>query len=73
MGSYRNANDLAVKADSEGGLEAMIWGYGLSVKDLPPDAPHEVVEALKRLTTSAAEDLETLRAWLPDPDWSEFG
>lgn len=47
MSKYESSGELARKADYEGGLDAMLFGYGLRVGDLPDDT--EIVAAVKKL------------------------
>lgn len=41
MSRYNSCRELAQKMDNEGGLDGMIFGYGLTLEDLPDDMPLE--------------------------------
>ena len=41
MAKYNSGRELAQKADNEGGLDGMIFGYGLTLEELPDDMPLE--------------------------------
>lgn len=42
MSKYVSSSDLKQKADWEGGILELIFGYGLSAKDLPDDLPGDI-------------------------------
>ena len=49
MSKYASSGELAAKADWEGGLDEMIFGYGLELKDLPDDMPAHIVNAIAKV------------------------
>lgn len=63
MSKYTDSRDLAEKMYSEGGLPELLFGYGLSVRDLPDDLPASVEDALIRLMDSV-EDMELVEKYL---------
>jgi hypothetical protein len=50
---YASSGELARKADNEGGLDGLLFGYGLRVSELPDDMPAEIVTAIKKLLAVA--------------------
>ncbi len=62
---YESRQDLANKADYEGGILEMLFGYGLSVDDVPED-DQELRDAIAACLTikPALDHLESL---LPEP------
>jgi hypothetical protein len=63
MSKYESSRDLACKADNEGGLDGMVFGYGLAVADLPDDMPADIVEAIQKLL-AVTGDYEKAEAYL---------
>lgn len=69
MSAYGNRQELADKADWEGGIEDMLFGYGLSVDDVPEDDTElreAIGEALK-----ARMWIEKIRSLLPEPGYED--
>lgn len=66
MSRYENRQDFADKASWEGGLEEFVFGYGVSVDDLPED-DIELREALAEVL-KAGPALERLHNLLPDAE-----
>lgn len=64
---YESRQQLAAKAEWEGGPAEFIFEYGLNPDDLPGGTPPDVTAAVTRLATQAAADLETFRTWLDAP------
>lgn len=57
-------DELAAKADWEGGIAEAICIYGLAPVHLPADCPESVREAWERLYTEARNDIKTVEDWL---------
>jgi len=55
--------DLAAKADWEGGLCEAIFGYGLKSSDLPKNAPSEIKQAFRALE-AVKPQVDLLNKWL---------
>ena len=57
---YEHSAELGWKTDSEGGVPAMIFGYGLRMEDLPNDMPPHIRALVKKLNEAApaVEELE---------------
>jgi hypothetical protein len=77
VSKYNSRQELQDAAGREGGPARFIFGCGLEPgfgcgcglqpEDLPDGTPGNVIAAVTRLTTRAAADLETFRAWLDAP------
>lgn len=46
---YEHSADLGWKADQEGGLAELIFGYGLKTEDLPNDMPPHIRALVRQL------------------------
>ncbi len=46
---YGSKEDLANAIDWEGGIFALVLDYGLSIEDLPPNTPEDIIEAFNEL------------------------
>jgi hypothetical protein len=46
---YATSAELAEKADDEGGIAKLIFGYGLSMEDLPLDLPTHIRGLIRQL------------------------
>jgi len=66
MATYENRQELADKADYEGGIEEMLFGYGLSPSDVSAE-DIELREAIAAVLL-AEPALERLRNLLPEPE-----
>ena len=60
---YNSCRELGQKMDSEGGLAEMLYGYGLSVEDLPDDMPATIREQVEFLLT-AQEAHDNVQSYL---------
>jgi hypothetical protein len=49
MSRYEHSADLGWKAGCEGGVTELIFGYGLSMEDLPNDMPPNIRALVKQL------------------------
>ncbi len=63
MSSYNSSRDMAAKMDSEGGLAEFIFGYGLSLDNLPADMPEEIRDGMEYLL-GAYETYSKVQQWL---------
>lgn len=66
MSLYQNRQEIANKADWEGGLFDFIFGYGLHIDELPED-DIELREALAEVL-AIEPALERLKNLLPEPN-----
>lgn len=64
---YEDSQELADKIDWEGGLTAFVFGYGISLEDLPGDMPGDIRDAFARIL-AVHEDIRLIREYLPEPD-----
>lgn len=62
---YNSSRELAQKADYEGGLDGMIFGYGLSLDELPDDMPEEIYLAIQRVL-EVKEDFDRAARFLDE-------
>lgn len=69
MSYYRNRQDIANKADYEGGVLELVFGYGLFVEELPED-DIELREALEDLLKMRPV-IERFNALLPEPGYDD--
>jgi hypothetical protein len=72
---YEHSADLGWKADCEGGVAEMIFGYGLCMEDLPNDMPPEIRAHIKRIlmVKSALEAVEQyLEKAVNDYDYRDY-
>lgn len=46
---YEHSAELGWRADREGGVAELIFGYGLSVEDLPNDMPPHIRAFVRKL------------------------
>lgn len=69
MARYDSRQEVADKADYEGGPLDLVFGYGLSVDDLPEDDT-ELREALRDLL-ACRPAIERFEALLPEPGGDE--
>ena len=60
---YEHSADLGWKADSEGGVAELIFGYGLRMEDLPNDMPPEIRRKIRQLI-AVEPVLEDVRKYL---------
>lgn len=65
MARYDTRQEVADKADYEGGVLGFVFGYGLSVDDLP-EADLELREALRDLL-ACKPAIERFERLLPEP------
>lgn len=65
MTRYDTRQEIADKADYEGGVLDFVFGYGLSVDDLP-EADLELREALRDLL-ACKPAIDRFEALLPEP------
>lgn len=66
MSRYENRQDIADKADGEGGMLDFIFGYGLTLDDLPEgDEELRTAVAAVLAVGPAIDHLESL---LPEPE-----
>lgn len=63
--AYSNVYELASKADWEGGITEMLYGYGIDIDDLPSDTPLGIVEDFKR-ALAAAPAINRISEWLDE-------
>lgn len=49
MSRYEHSADMGWKADCEGGVAELIFGYGVRMEDLPNDMPPEMRRKIKLL------------------------
>jgi hypothetical protein len=68
VATYANRHELFCKADYEGGILELIFGYGLSLDDLPENDP-ELRQAVADVL-AAGPAIERLE-WMLDLDHSE--
>lgn len=66
MSKYQNRQEVADKADWEGGLLDFIFGYGLHLDELP-EGDVELRNAVADVL-AVGPALERLKALLPEPD-----
>lgn len=66
---YESRQELSSKADYEGGILDMLFGYGLSVDDVPEDDV-ELREAIAACL-AAKPAIAHLESLLPEPDDEE--
>lgn len=70
MATYESRQELADKADYEGGIAEMLFGYGLHPDDVPEDdveLREAIAEALK-----AGPWIEKINGLLPEPGQEEY-
>jgi hypothetical protein len=60
---YEHSADMGWKADSEGGVAELIWGYGLRMEDLPNDMPPPIRAKIRELL-AVTPALEEVRRYL---------
>lgn len=60
---YNSVFDLASKADWEGGIEELMFGYGIDVSELPDGTPADIVYDFE-LCLSTEPALARIRTWL---------
>lgn len=63
MSKYPSREDLAEKADWEGGILELVFGYGMSQEELPDNTPGPVRDAFTRLF-DIKSDVRTIQDWL---------
>lgn len=49
MSRYEHSADLGWKMQSEGSVQELIFGYGLSMEDLPNDMPPHIRAFIRKL------------------------
>jgi hypothetical protein len=57
--------ELAAKVDWEGGVAEAITGYGLTLDDLPEDAP-AYIKANWKIVQESASAIERIQVWLDE-------
>lgn len=60
---YEHSAELGWKADSEGGIAELIFGYGLSMDDLPNDMPPHIRAFIRQLN-AVKPSLDEVRRYL---------
>lgn len=63
MSRYEHSADMGWKADSQGGVDALIFGYGLRMEDLPNDMPAPLRARVRELL-AVKPALEEVRQYL---------
>lgn len=60
MSKYEHSAELGWKVDSEGGLPEFVFGYGVSIEDLPEDTPTPIRAYFRQIlaVTPAIEAVE---------------
>ena len=66
MTKYESMQELANKADWEGGIDELIFGYGLTLDELPDDASDEVRQLVGKLL-GVKDALWRLQELMPEP------
>lgn len=66
---YESWEELATKADYEGGILELIFGYGLSAEELPEQ--ESVLAKLVLLFISLQGEFRSLSHLLPEPSYED--
>jgi hypothetical protein len=75
MSRYEHSAALGWKADCEGGIAELIFGYGLSMEDLPNDMPPHIRAFIRQLIAvkpSLREVQKYLEKAVSEYDYREY-
>lgn len=65
MSKFESVAELYDKLDWEGGFPDIIWGYGISWRDLPDGTPQHIID-IWRVLEAMDRDIRVVQGWLED-------